>query len=653
MNKTTAKILFLCVMFSVFATFENGCANNIAATSGIEACDFNWKFTGAFRPEMFYGRNISLLNNKLENDKTWYMRHTLDLDALLIYGMKTYGQEVARFYGNLRNKAIWGNANIIPTTSTSIKFVDTVFGEHKHQSPRLLMWIRALWLRADVGQILGLDLTNEHTFTIGAFSFELGRGIALGDAYATAPELLGFYTDNNVDQFANGVKLSGGIVEDVLSYDLYAAILQNRSSGLGEVAEKIRGQEYGKLAKPFRGFGIINFLVAGRLNWHAFDTDNFGKLHLEPYAMYNSDPEQRVEVLGDSESKLGTVGFAGEYHGGRFELGFDYAQNFGRQSVKGLDRNKVDAINNNGVLTQINTEVLLNSNTGSKVPFIGDSASQELITKSRDDEILNIDKEAQNGQSIGSVTTGPVIGELFNSNKRFRDAFINKFLGWMFVTDASLWVYKKDLQWAATAGVASGDDNPNEETIDGNYSGFLPVQEAYSGKRVKSAFLMGGAGKAKRPLSSPIDIQSPNRFPSVIDGFTNLIFCGTALNYKPQGVCKAYKIMPNLLAYWQQKPTKKFDIVTGKDTKDDARNFLGIEANIFVDYFILKSLRLYTVNSVFFPGTHYQDIRGKPLNRDQQNALDELDTTGFTKEQVPNIGTDIAYTFNLGMEFKW
>lgn len=652
MNKPTAKNLFLCVLFSVFAPIAQGCANNSIPVSDEKACDFVWKFTGAFRPEMFYGRNLSLLNNKIENDKIWYMRHTLDLDGLLIYGMKTYGQEVARFYGNLRNKAIWGNASIIPTTSTSLKFVDTVFGDHKHYSPRLLMWIRALWLRADVSQILGLNLSNEHTFTIGAFSFELGRGIALGDAYATAPELLGFYTDNNVDQFANGVKLSGGIVEDVLSYDLYAAILQNRAASLSDVAEKIRGQEYGKLTKQFRGFGVINFVVAGRFNWHVFDTENFGKLHVEPYALYNSDPEQRVEVLGDAESKLGTVGFAGEYHGGRFELGFDYAQNFGRQLVKGIDRNRVDTMSVNGVLTQVNTAVLLNSNTGSKVPFIANSPSQQLITSSRADEVLGIDKEPQNGQPIGNVTTGAVIGELYNSPTRYRDGFVNKFLGWMFVTDGSLWIYKKDLQWAFTAGVTSGDDNPNEETIDGTYSGFLPIQEAYSGKRVKSAFLMGGAGKLKRPLSSPTDPQAMNLFP-VTDGFSNLVFCGTALNYNPQGVCKKYKIMPNLLAYWQQKPTKKFDVVTGKDTKDDARNFLGIETNIFVDYYILRDLRLYTVNSVFFPGTHYVDIRGKPLNKDQIAELDTLDTTGFTKDQVPNIGTDIAYTFNLGMEFKW
>ena len=42
--------------------------------------------------------------------------------------------------------------------------------------------------------------------TFGAFPFELGRGIALGTAYAVDASDLGFYSENAIDQYAFGGK---------------------------------------------------------------------------------------------------------------------------------------------------------------------------------------------------------------------------------------------------------------------------------------------------------------------------------------------------------------------------------------------------------------------------------------------------------------
>ena len=258
-------------------------------------------------------------------------------------------------------------------------------------------------------------------------------------------------------------------------------------------------------------------------------------------------------------------------------------------------------------------------------------------------------KESQNGKSIGLVNGT----ELFNASNRFRDPYTNKYEGWMFVTDIGFWVYKKDLQLAFAAGVASGDDNPNFETIDGNYTGFIGLQEIYSGNRVKSAFLMGGAGKLKRPLSIPSTNQAPSRFATNISGFTDLIFAGVGLNWKPEGREKKISIHPNVIAYWEEQPSPKFDALTKKDLKEKASTFLGAEADVFFKYNLLKDLQLFFVASAFFPGTHYRDIQGKPLTSDQDKALDALDQTGFSKDQLPNLGHDIAYTFNAGLEFKF
>ena len=64
---------------------------------------------------------------------------------------------------------------------------------------------------------LHLGFESNHSFTVGAFPFELGRGISLGAAYAIGPGPLGFYSDGMIDQFAFGFKFSGEIVPDVLN----------------------------------------------------------------------------------------------------------------------------------------------------------------------------------------------------------------------------------------------------------------------------------------------------------------------------------------------------------------------------------------------------------------------------------------------------
>ena len=43
----------------------------------------------------------------------------------------------------------------------------------------------------------------------------------------------------------------------------------------------------------------------------------------------------------------------------------------------------------------------------------------------------------------------------------------------------------------------------------------------------------------------------------------------------------------------------------------------------------------------------------RPLNKDQEAELANLDRTGSVVDRIPNIGNDIAYTFNLGLEFRF
>jgi len=612
--------------------------------------DFEYIFSGVFKPETFFGKNINWLNNDNDFDKSIVMKHVLDLSLNVLYGAETYGEKIAEFLCQVRNKAVWGNSEIISTNFADIKVLDAIRGAHKHGFSRHIFTIRQLLFWFNIGKALNLPFKNIHTFTLGAFPFQLGRGIALGDAYATGPETLGFWSDSFVDQYAFGAKFSGEIFPKIVSYDLYTAILQNNSTGIADTEKTVLAQEFDGLAHPKRGFGKINYIVAGRFNWNVFDNSWLGRLTVEPYGLYNNDPEQKIEFPADASSKLGTVGLAGEFYGKRFECGFDYAVNFGQQRVKGWDRNIVKENNRNGVVVLINDNVNANytdlqgQQQSEPAPFVPGSDAQKIInTTDR--------AESQNNQEIGTVSSlgylqneqGTLI-ELQNSKGRFGDPYTNKYQGWMFVADAGYsFTRNKDLFVAVAAGVASGDDNPNFETKDGTYDGFIGLQETYSGKRVRSVFLLGGAGKAKRLLSTPTpkDIQAPSTKAQAVSGFTNLIFAGTALRWKPSDWKKPFEINPNVYAFWQQHPI------------GNARTFLGTEAALFINYSLLKDLKIFWVSSLFFPGSHYKDRMGTPVFTEKEREFFDSENPTGKQDRIPGLGNNVAYTFNLGLIYTF
>lgn len=620
--------------------------------------DIEIDFWGFWKPEAFVGKNFTFLNNNNPQDKIFYFRHTNDWFFDLVYGKEKFGRPVAEFKTSVRNRAVWGSPSTIANTlPSSIKGGGVEFGEHSHAFPRLFFWMREAWLQVSLPEFLHLGLENNHSFTIGAFPFELGRGISLGAAYALGPGPLGFYSDGMIDQYAFGLKFSGEIVPDVLNYDVYGSILQSRSNSLSETAKPIYKNEIGRRDDPARGFGKDNYLIASRLLWTAMD-NSYGKVVIEPYGMYNNDPEQRIEFDGDASSKLGTFGIGAEYLGSRFECGIDVAKNVGSQFVKPWDRNRIVLENVNGQIAAVNNNILMVSNNqfnGLKAPDVPKSQSQKIIGQSSD-----TGSASQNGQvipgsqNIGTIGYATDIIELKNSDRRFRtgpngDGYYNKYKGWMAVGDASYWVYRKVFQVAVTAGYASGDQDPNFDVIDGDFKGFIGLQEAYSGKRVKSVFLLGTVGKAKRPGTAPENPLSNKDYASCCSGFTNLAFVGSGCTWKP--TCETrFVFNPNVFAYWEPSPGKKYDPVLQMNSAQDASKFLGVELNAFLSYYPFASLKCFAIGSMFLPGQHFKDIKGKPLDENQKRALAKYKNSFDT---LPNIGDDIAYTFNIGMEFAF
>lgn len=644
-----------------------------------------------------YTKNAKLLNN--DNG---------DLDKVVIPGKITFDTGLHHFYRNencdwdtlhlkfgLRIVSIFGAPQSSLKTGPSVlKDLDAVVGAHNHPLEIIIPFVRELWGEFLLNDLLHLGFENRHYFTMGIFPFSLGRGISLGDAYAVAPDFIGWDPASSVNQYAPGFKLSGTLIADhVLDYDLYAAIDDNFSDSFNAVNLKTQGQFYGHRFNQSRGFGIIDYTLAGRLKWTPLEEKEC-KIYFEPYALFSDVRSQRVEVPGDASTKLGTFGLAGEFAKGDFEAGFEIAHNIGRQHVKGLDRNiviKESRIMNSidpvtgAASGDINTAVYVNSHVvtvpaaiiptlkSTKAGFNVDKKLQAAIDAPIESSVACSSLEDLNGQiipGVGVPNPGGVDNPIAvkNAVDRFRDPYCNEFCGTMMVADAS-YKLKPNLKIAGTLGFASGDQNPNkdldelgESSKDGTYCGFIGLQEIYSGKRVRSLIVLNGSGKFPRVLSYPVSNQfNPgivavplNEFPSVIySHFTNLAFVGFGLWYETEDCYRKWEVNPNILTYWQPTPPRIFDQVAGVVKQSCADKHLGTELNLYVDTYVQPGLRLFLATGIFISGDYYKDVKGHPLTKAEKTYLDSRDRTGEPVEFTPVLGDDNAFFLNAGIEYRF
>lgn len=529
----------------------------------------------------------------------------------------------------------WGSAKT-STKSSSIKYGETLIGDHSHELGRNNLYVQEVWFKFDFDDLLGLD-TWKHSFTVGLFPFDLGRGIALGENYAIAPSSLGFYTDSAVDQYAPGAKLSGNLYWDALKYDLYASVTENNATSFKKTGAQIYDHlivagKYIPNTQFARGFGDIDWKVAGRLRWTPVeDKAAHKKVFFEPYAMYAKDPSQTIEFTSDAASTLKTFGLSGEFEHGIVEFGFDTAFNRGQQEVFAFDRNvvKTKTDTTTGALIQHWSHVFDDAALTTKTVYTGDTTAYRPTT------MLS---STLNSQLIDGTTK-------YHGKDRFRDAYKNKYRGYMAVADASIYVYKRDLKASVAGGISSGDTNPNSRTGNQatslrNYKGFVTQQELWSGNRVKSVFVMGPAAGLVRlkPL------QEGRLDGSGIDSFTNLIFAGMGFNFAPKDWNHKFSINPNILTYWQHFPSKKI-----AEPTVDASKKLGTEFNMINKYEFSDNLKFSLAAAIFMPGKYYTDSKGTALSSDIAKLVEQA--TAGTEEILPTLGTSTAFTLSLSVDY--
>jgi hypothetical protein len=655
-------------------------------------CGIEISFTGKERIDSYAGINNKYLNNENIGIDSYVVpgRNTTDIGIMASAGKNAgYNKDVISLGIDLRSRSTWGKPQSVATTTIStITHSDIIYGAHNHTIGIPLLYVRGVDLTLDLNELI-CNIPESYPvqkLKLGFFPFEIGRGISLGAAYLISPDVLSYAPADVIQEFAPGFMLYGSIDKNnQIDYRLYLAILKNLSGSSSDLIEKTKKTHYDSQLFPYRGTGVFNIVSACQIDWKCVN-NNDHKVILSPYVVIAHEGAGKVLIPEDSINNLVTYGF--EFSAEKtndWDIDLEFAHNVGSQYVFGIDTNTLN-IEQRTCNIENNPNTSIGVITNSQVTFLGytdfnnnpQSISTDIINKNA--TFLGISSNRQNainGVYKNSCSNGTIINfpeegySLKNSESRFRDPYQNIFSGSMVVFDISknFKIYENNIKLAFAFGYASGSENPNKSLFkkndhitNGNYNGFIGIQEIYSGKMVRSAFLMRGAGEMTRISSVPAVILEENgtiletvEYPSPISGFNNLLYLGSSINYTYQGSTYNWKWHPNILFYAQPDARMIYnEYAIKKLKKQEIDPFLGTELNLFLEVISreFEGFKIFLVGSLFIPGQYYKDLREIPLAENQLNYINSKIKNQAT-EFTPLINNHIAYYINLGLEFKF
>ncbi|MCF7900383.1 hypothetical protein K9K77_02635 [Candidatus Babeliales bacterium] len=578
-----------------------------------------------------FGSNTALLNDVAQGylgkvDKSFTFRTSFDWTLNFLHSEGVESQV------SLRSKSVWGNSKQNKTTTESIKLQEPFIGSHSHDLEPRILYVREAWLKLNLDDLCGRSIGNQ-TVTVGSFGFQVGRGIAFGDAFAVNAKSLGFYSNSTVDMYAPGMKLAGNVWTESIKYNLYGSLSQNKSTSLSETTTQSYDQlirNGGYVTSFSRGYGAVDANFISNLQIILFENEEkHMKFSLEPYTVFNYNALQKIDDEGDAKSKMATFGFGGELEYGRFELGFEGAFNKGHQDVYAWDRNKVTFQTNSttGAIEQVYSHIYNEVGLTTKLAYTGDTSTYRPTSGI---------SSTMNSAQIGA--TGK-----YNSATRFRDAYKNLYKGSMFVADASVYLYKRDFKVSLEGGYASGDVNPNTQKTgsERDYNGFVSFQEQYYGKRVKSLLLLNSLVRPT-PLA-----ESANYIPG-IDGFSDIKYVGFGATYAPESSKRKLNITSNILAGWQDQSAFKFG-----STTENASSSLGVELNTSMSLQLFKDVKFKTDVAFFFPGQFYTDLKGTALSSQVASLVKNAQAGVSETNSLPTLGDNSSFQIGTALEYSF
>lgn len=599
---------------------------------------------GAIKMEHYFQRNMAYLNRNLP-DEAEFFKNTFNYTSTFAYGEKRFGHKAIEAHLDLMHKGIWGkNGTIADSEPTLLKLGNSYFGDHKHQNGRPFIWLSCGWVSFSLNAIADSQSENVHHVKMGWFPFALGRGISLGAFYGLNRSLLGLYSYKE-EKYAPGINVTGSLIKDTLSYDLYWSRFEERNRDIGATTEVVRAHYIPAPTFQWRGLGKDNDLLAARLNLKPINNGN-GSVELEPYIMYNTAPDQKLDTLADADVKLGTYGLNIEQKYKNFEWGAEVAANFGKSEVFAIDRNATKIYSDaNGKLGERYTHI---------VQYQAGAATDNKIDRN------NVTEAIVNGMTVGNAAIPQALGggQIISSPDRFRKAYQNKFGGWMGVLDGAYNFKDQNLQLAAGGGYASGDLDPDRLEETKTYKGFIGINELYSGNRVKSILILD-----ERSLQRPVITGFENGTRKVLESasdlsFTDLVFGGASSTWTPKMLGKKWTINPNGVCFWkacnEDKPIVDDRGDVTLSATDKVSKFLGTEINLLTKVELLKDFNMFVNLAVFVPGQYYKDCTGWLVgDKDFSKAVFSDDGGTPPDPKTYRLAADPAFHVNVGFKYTF
>ena len=173
------------------------------------------------------------------------------------------------------------------------------------------------------------------------------------------------------------------------------------------------------------------------------------------------------------------------------------------------------------------------------------------------------------------------------------------------------------------------------------FTGFIPLQSVYSGKRLRHLVLFN-QGIPRFAVRNPLaDLTGSNVtgliVTDTINEMTNIMFFGGRIDWRvPQLKKYKFTFSQNVIPYWAPE-TASFIISHPEDASillKESSNYLGTELTTEWSALFYDKLKFSGYFGVLIPGQHYKDMCGTPIRKGKFIS-----------------GSDIAYVGNVQLSY--
>ena len=576
------------------------------------------------------GSNVALLNSNNDFDQALFLQSIINF-GLTIKTVDLPEHRKLEFHLTGRTNTVLGSpetTQIVTPDLIRIGHTVTEF-EHTHAFDKPLFWVREAWMKI-------YSQSQNSLIQCGYFPKQIGLGLILGNKYRVGEPLLTNTSEEFVDQYRPGIKVTTKLKDSTSTVTGYVGIDKVHSTSIDQQMGMTKSQELQEMStnryiykgkKPIQNSFIVSLEASTDLVQKT-ESNRFS-LKVSPFILYKHDPNQTIEFFSDATSRLWTTGSSFDFEYKKFFGSIDVAVQAGFQQVKAWDRN---------TSIEEGTKKLTHLFSRADGAAAWETSS---VFPTETDISLSYDSGATFKAISPIETVLPAFDNFKNAETRFRKSYRNSLTGILCAADCG-YRYSDSITLGAILGIISGDENPNNTTEEAalyrldsswnsvrrdknnSYSGFQGTDSLYSGKNVHSHYLL----KSNR-LANSITTE-PELTPN---SCTNLGYLGFGIKYERElrSSGKKWSFHPNIIFMIQTHrvpfgydPTI-FDtyspatILPNNDLFASALKkmprTLGMELNTNFEFYDSDHLSLYGSLSVFIPGSYYSGIKSASYNK--------------------------------------